>query len=359
MQHLLLRLSSFGDLVLCTALAARLRADHPHDRVALLTSADFEIFAQTRFPLGVEVRGLARPRGGMPGWFFAGRKIGRELLADPQLERLRIYDLHGVLKTALLTWGLRSALRGPRKVAVEVRRTPKRSLLRWLSVLAGRDWIGPRHVFREHCALADSHLADPARLDRDHPQLRLHRAPDPQARAHRVLLAPDARYWKKRWPAPSWERFMDLLMKSSPQVSVTLVGGSLCLPQDLRDEWTGRYGARFVDLLGRTRSEDLPEIAANHAVLVCGNSAWLHIAEAAGTPVVTLAGPIVPGFGFSPWRPESVELAVDLDCRPCSRHGGGLCRRVGAEFHACMKRIEPAEVLAAVTRELTRSGGAR
>src|SRR5690606_39127817 len=106
------------------------------------------------------------------------------------------------------------------------------------------------------------------------------------------------------------------------------------------------------NLLGKTRLEALAGIAAQHQVAVCGNSAWLHIAEAVGTPVVALAGPIVPGFGFSPWLPESVELSVSLPCRPCTLHGDGACHLRGDRHHACMRDISAAQVFQALKERL-------
>lgn len=343
--HALLRLSALGDIVLCSSIVRELQTLWPQDDILFITRSEFAGFVRSTFPGNVRVLGLDRPWGGLLGWFFLGWSSLRQMSA-PGTELL-FYDLHSVSKSRAFYAGLRAATLLS-KTPFSHRRIAKRSLLRWFSVLLGRDLIGPRHLFREHLKLVPQALTtlDPSSLT---PQLKTSGI-SAEDRAGRLLIAPDASRWKKLWPAGHWEQFIHTAL-AHPQVrSVTLVGGARCLPQDFRDDLDQRYGDRVKDLLGKTTLEELPSIAAHHAVTVCSNSAWLHVSEAAGTPVVTLAGPIVPGFGFSPWKKESRELSVELDCRPCSRHGGGVCRKVGKEFHACMRRISPQDVWAATEK---------
>ena len=132
------------------------------------------------------------------------------------------------------------------------------------------------------------------------------------------------------------------LLRNDPRVrGITLVGGETALTQELRAELSGHVR----DLIGRTSMADLPRLAAESAVIVCGNSAWLHIAEAVDRPAVVLEGPIVPGFGFNARHPRSRRHEVTLPCRPCSKHGQGACDQTGDNYHACMTRINAAEVV--------------
>jgi heptosyltransferase-2 len=67
----------------------------------------------------------------------------------------------------------------------------------------------------------------------------------------------------------------------------------------------------------------------------------MHLAEAVGTPVVSLFGSTVPELGFKPWKSQSRTLGVDLPCRPCHVHGRKACPL--GHFN-CMRDIEADEV---------------
>jgi len=344
--RLVLRLSSLGDLVLCSAFARALREEAPDARLFFWVDASLVPLVEN-FGAGFECLPFARGPASLARAFAQGWRLRRRLGAEG-LRLEHVYDLHGVGKSAALRAGLRLAdVFSTRWMRFRSHRTRKSSLLRSLSVLFRRDLLGARHVYREHLGL----------LGRDdlRPSLVL---AAPVARAPRsILIAPDASKWKKKWPVEHWSEFLRRLLADPRAFTLTLVGPPKAFPTDLVDELAALGGERFRDRLGQTRLDELPAIAAAHALTLCGNSAWLHISEAVGTPVLALAGPIVPGFGFSPWRAESRELGVPLPCRPCTRHGGGPCTY--PERHACMKRVSPGRLWEAFEGWWTRYGDSR
>ena len=70
---------------------------------------------------------------------------------------------------------------------------------------------------------------------------------------------------------------------------------------------------------------------------VTGDSAPMHLADAAGTPVLALFGPTTREWGFVPSGDRDAVLELDLPCRPCSLHGSGAC----PHEHACLAQIHP------------------
>ena len=54
-------------------------------------------------------------------------------------------------------------------------------------------------------------------------------------------------------------------------------------------------------------------------LLVTNDTGAMHIAEAAGTPVLAIFGPTVRQFGFAPWRKESRVIETELDCLHIAR----------------------------------------
>lgn len=340
--RLLIRFSALGDVVLCSALVKKLQTLYPGDGVIFLTQASFKKLLVQSFPqplrvLGVDLSSAAPLRLFLYGYHLAA------LLRSEAYTHIEFFDLHGLLKSRAFIGGFRLRALGL-GLHIKTKSTPKKTLLRNLSVLLGRDLLGARFNFQSHLALAEPST------ENFFPTLF---SVGQRPREPHLLIAPDAQHWKKRWTVGHWEELLPQLLQKIPQLRLTLVGARSCLPDELQEDLVKTYPERVKNLLGQTSLEDLPGVAATSHLTLCGNSAWLHISEAVGTPVISLAGPIVPGFGFSPWRKESTEMAVtELNCRPCTRHGGGVCKYVGADFHACMKRITPPELFQKISDKL-------
>ncbi len=151
-----------------------------------------------------------------------------------------------------------------------------------------------------------------------------------------VALAPGSIWGTKRWPGyPALAAALD--------APVVVVGG----PEDgaLADQIVAAAGRghRAAGELGLRASAAL---IAQAAVLVTNDSAPLHLATAAGTPVIAIFGPTVPAFGFGPRGARDVVVEhPTLACRPCSAHGPQVCP---LGHHHCMTELPVASVLSAV-----------
>ena len=78
-------------------------------------------------------------------------------------------------------------------------------------------------------------------------------------------------------------------------------------------------------------------------VLLCNDSAPLHLAMAVNTPVAAIFGATVPEFGFAPYGNRDIVIERrGMSCRPCSTHGGERCP---IKTFNCMSEISPEEVL--------------
>lgn len=81
------------------------------------------------------------------------------------------------------------------------------------------------------------------------------------------------------------------------------------------------------------------------ALAVGGDTGPMHLCAAAGIPTVTLFGPTTVHDGF--WAGRTEPVSLDLDCRPCSRHGGPSCP-IGD--HRCLQALPLAAVQEAMAR---------
>src|SRR3984893_18394947 len=101
-------------------------------------------------------------------------------------------------------------------------------------------------------------------------------------------------------------------------------------------------GAQALDLAGRTGLRDLIAIFAECAAAFGPDSGPMHIAAAAGCPVVSLWGATAPERS-APWGFSGLALSGVIRCPPSYLRECPIGRE-------CMRRIAPADVAAAIRR---------
>ena len=107
---------------------------------------------------------------------------------------------------------------------------------------------------------------------------------------------------------------------------------------------------------GKTQINQLAALFANADFVICGNCGPMHLAAAAGTPVVALHGPTNPSQ-WGPWGKGHTILHVDLPCSPCLNLGFEYgCSALSDGTSPCMHTIQVGEVLKASEKYLTHGG---
>jgi heptosyltransferase-2 len=138
-----------------------------------------------------------------------------------------------------------------------------------------------------------------------------------------IALAPGTVWNTKRWLKERYaalaKRFMD------DGFVVALVGGkddeALC-----QEVGAGLHRSRWIDASGKLTIVQSAELLRRCNLLVCNDSAPMHLSVAMRTPVVAIFGATIPQFGFAPYGKYDVVLETHgLNCRPCSSHGGDKC----------------------------------
>ncbi len=95
--------------------------------------------------------------------------------------------------------------------------------------------------------------------------------------------------------------------------------------------------ARTIEVLGTARA------------VVAGDTGLMHMAGALGVPLVGLFGPTSARDGF--WCYPGEVVSLELDCAPCSRHGGARCPEA---HHACMRELPVEQAWQALDRVVSR-----
>ncbi|MDP1652086.1 MAG: glycosyltransferase family 9 protein [Rhodocyclaceae bacterium] len=151
----------------------------------------------------------------------------------------------------------------------------------------------------------------------------------------------------RMWPADHFVELGRRLLAEFADVAIVLTGSPDEAPY--LDDIARRIGGPTFVAAGRVELALLPELVGRFATLVTGDTGTLHIAVAAGTPIVGL---------FAVSTPSASGPAYDLDRhviihRPCPDH----FVRTKSDDQTCIARIAVDEVHAAVAAILRRPSG--
>lgn len=123
-----------------------------------------------------------------------------------------------------------------------------------------------------------------------------------------------------------------------------IVGG----PGDatLEAEFKAAYGGPLIDLVGRLTVKQTAAVLGRCDLFVGNDSGPMHLAAAAGTPVVAAFGPSDAG-AYHPWGVPYRIVQMDLECRPCDfvncEHAENVCMtgiRPEQMAEACIEMLE-------------------
>lgn len=161
-----------------------------------------------------------------------------------------------------------------------------------------------------------------------------------------ILIHPTSRWQFKCWPEKKvaelaiclTERGFPLLFTSAPdaQEAGTIQRILACLP----------FPA--PSLAGRLTLKELAALMARARLFIGMDSAPMHMAAAAGTPVVALFGPSGANI-WGPWQVPARVITSDHSCRPCGFDGCG-----GSKRSDCLEVIPTDRVLSAALELMER-----
>jgi ADP-heptose:LPS heptosyltransferase len=339
MKVLVIRFSSFGDVLQTLSVAGRIHRDWPQAEIHWVTRDDFVDLVQTH-PAVHRVWSVPR-KASIKDVLAVGRALKSQQFTH-------VYDAHNNLRSRILGWQLKGLLSW--HVWSGELKFLRRSIYRWKRWLLFNLRINkfPK-PFSGQFALLEPLLV--WGLSTEAPSVPLMkinadtvervRGLLPPDFAQFVALAPSAAFELKRWPLEHWQELIRLL----PSEKFVVLGGSedkflFALEQ--------AHPGQVLCLAGRLNLIESAAVVGLAKSLVANDTGLMHVAEQLGRPCVALMGPAP--FGF-PSRALTQIMQLDLSCRPCSKHGQGPC--VNAQYQWCLRGI-PAEQVA---REVGRANG--
>jgi ADP-heptose:LPS heptosyltransferase len=153
-----------------------------------------------------------------------------------------------------------------------------------------------------------------------------------------ICIIPSSKHFTKTYPP---ELFAEIInMFDTEKYIFLLVGkGKDKINIDLIISKTGN---NVYNLCDKFNIIELAELMKRCSSVLTGDTGPMHIAEAAGAPIIMLAGSSVKEFGFYPQSVKAVILENNLiSCRPCSHIGRDKCPK---GHFKCMREISPSKI---------------
>ena len=150
-----------------------------------------------------------------------------------------------------------------------------------------------------------------------------------------IVFAPSAAWEMKRWPIDSWKKLVTRFSKKYPNIRIVITGGP-------NDHFTSELeiNKSVINLSGKLSLSESSYLVTRSMVTVSADTGIIHVVDAHQLPGILLNGPTAFGKTFSP----SIKiLEAGLYCQPCSKDGRGKCHR--ETYQLCMVEISVDHVM--------------
>lgn len=169
---------------------------------------------------------------------------------------------------------------------------------------------------------------------------------------HWIGFAPFAAHSRKMLPRATISTFIQKLATDHADWRIFLFGAGKA-EQELMENWSADC-LNVQVLAGKLKLKEELALISHLDVMVSMDSANMHLASLAGTPVVSVWGATHPFAGFMGWKQTADNaVQIDLPCRPCSIYGNKPCYR---KDYACLQGITPEMIIEKIVNVIDASG---
>ena len=152
-----------------------------------------------------------------------------------------------------------------------------------------------------------------------------------------VALFPGAAHFTKTYPLVSYK---EILRDCHRDIVFWLLGSKA--ESDLCGKLHYASKENTIDLSGKLDMPALVSAIAKADLIISSDSGPMHIAAALNKQQIAIFGATHPRLGFAPLNDKAEILCAELDCQPCSLHGGMKCPLGHLN---CMKAITAKQVM--------------
>ncbi|MER8430364.1 glycosyltransferase family 9 protein [Mesorhizobium caraganae] len=347
---LILQTKFIGDIVLSSTLARNLQLEYPGVRIVFLCEARLASFVTAH---GIASEVVTFRRAAMRG---TPLERGRELYSMISKLRQFRFDLTIDLTDSKTSRIIVRFL----NVRTRIGYNPSERPLRWherqpANLFARPFGFGEQHYLYRYLSPLEP-LGVPLRVRA--PSIRP--LPLETARAQALLdrhrLRPNdfiavhagASFHGRRWQPERFAAVIDTIARETG-LDFVLVGG----PDERKpaEQILAHAASPIVNLVGALSLETLLAVLQQARLFVGNESGPMHMAAAAGTPVVGLYGLTSPAV----WGPVGVPSLALQPSMPCNCVAGSLCNPLDPSKACCVWRLEVEPVVAAVRQVLSRT----
>lgn len=314
MKTLIIRFSSFGDILQCLPAAQCLKQKYPDSELHWITRHDsFDLLKMS--PCVDEVHSFHRSKG------VIGLIKLAKTLSTYNFEM--IYDAHNNLRSRIFVWAYRLY---SQKKFIFIRRSKQR--LKRILLFKFRINLFPKPYKGSMSYL------EPLKKIKIKPEFITQKLKSKETKKpflDYICLAPSAAWEMKRWPIEYWKQLIELCKDQN----FVLLGG----PEDKFIEDIVNYKdikSRCANMAGKLSWPETTHLIQHSKLLISNDTGSLHLGDIQGVPTVALMGPTA--FG-APSSNSSTTLSAGLSCQPCSKDGRGKC--IQKTYKLCLYQLTP------------------
>jgi ADP-heptose:LPS heptosyltransferase len=167
-----------------------------------------------------------------------------------------------------------------------------------------------------------------------------------------IGIAPFAMHASKIWPLENYAAVITEVLKTKPAKFFMFGGG----PREVKffESLQQRFPENVVVAAGQLKIRQEIALMQNLDLMLCVDSANMHLASLAGLPLLSIWGGTHPDVGFGPFKSSSDSIIqisrAELPCRPCSVYGRDTCYVGG---FPCLTRISADAIAAKIIRKIS------
>ncbi|MFN8944058.1 MAG: glycosyltransferase family 9 protein [Pseudobdellovibrionaceae bacterium] len=324
-QFLVLRFSSFGDVLQSLSIAGKIKESFPEAQIHWITRSDFVPLVENH-PGICKVYAIPKKSSVSSLWSLA------KSLSNQNFDV--VYDAHNNLRSHLFVWFWRAhrffsfRFDAPIYLRKSQKRIKRFMLFQFRKNFFQMPFSGQRDLLEalQEISLNTELPRVPQLFVENKKPLPINLPPS------FIALAPSSAHELKRWPVEYWS---DLISKN-PMVHFVFLGGK----EDLFIETLHqKHLKNTTNVAGKLTMMESAEVVQKSLLLITNDTGPLHIAEQLGHQAFALMGPAP--FGF-PSRPSTKVFQKDLKCRTCIKHGQNPC--TNPKFHQCLRDISVNEI---------------